>query len=112
MLAAGDPVELGGRVVAKHEPVGHELRLDAPDRRDHARIVRRDEPDVGEQEQVRVDRGPAVELDERTGSPIDAVPLDLRPQFVPNRRPALRRPVETTLDRFDTALERGPQHGP
>src|SRR5690606_38321298 len=76
-----------------------------------ARVIRRQEADLRNEQQRCVELGSVVVLDEGVARGIVAVAQDVRMDFPAHRRPTLLRALEfESLARFDAAVERDPGH--
>jgi len=73
--------------------------------------LRRQEADDRQQQQARVESLAAVALDEAAELGVEAVPANLRVNFVSHRAPALDRAfLAELLHRLHRAIERHPGH--
>ena len=77
--------------VALDEAVARQVALDRVDRADHARVVRRQEPDERDQQRRRVELVGAVGLRERVELDVERLAAHLLVDLVPHPAPALDR---------------------
>src|SRR5712692_10850855 len=89
---AGQAVVDPLRPVPQHEPVHHELALDGFDGADDARMGRRQESDLRQQQQRRIEVVRTIGLHEGVAGFAEAALADLVADFLPQRAPALDRP--------------------
>ena len=106
------PFEAVGGPVAQQQPVDLQLAADGVDRPQHAGVVPGDEARAREQEQGRVQVGPAERLGEYPAGGVVAVALDRDPDRRPGGGPAPHRRREAgRLGQAQPAVQRHPaQH--
>ena len=116
-LVAGQAVDAGVGRVAVDEAVAGQPALDRGDRRQHARIVGRQEAHVRDQQHARVERVGAVRLRERADALVvparQQVGADVLAQRAPARQSLYecrRRVLPEPLDVLDAAIHRHPRH--
>ena len=96
--------------VAEHEAVVDQLALDGLHRRHHPRVLRRQEADLGDEEQARVERIAPVELGEAPPRRVPALLADVGVDPVAHRAPAVDRALEPELLHHFTVRSSATQH--
>ena len=110
-LLAGQPVIALCRQVAAQEAVVRQLALDRVDGSDDARIIRREEPHPGQQQEARIQLRPPVGLHERVALGVEPVGHDLGVDGVTQLLPTVRRAGQAEVpDALDHAVRRHPGH--
>src|SRR5206468_8854321 len=94
-------------VVAQHQTIDQKLAFDRRDRAAHARILRRQEAELGDQQQAGIEVTRAVALDEAAEIAIETLAADVIVNFGGDGAPAIDRAVELEAFRaLDRAIER------
>src|SRR5215469_12443001 len=110
-FARRQSIRPGGAWVAAHKPIMHKLALDRRDRAANAQIVRRQKPELRDEQQRSVELARAVMPDEGAAFVIIALREDLLGDLVAQTLPMSTRSVEPVLfDRFDRTVESYPGH--
>ena len=98
-------------LVAHHEAVAHQLRLDRGDGAAHTDVAGRQEVDERDHQQARVELRAAVCLHERVSIRVEAVGADVVVDLLAHLAPFLQRSLTAELlDRAYRAIERHPRH--
>src|ERR1051326_727971 len=110
-LARRQPVLGRAGVVAQHQTIDQELALDRRDRAAHARVLRGQETERGNQQQARIEIAGAVALHETAEVLVETVAADVRVNLGAQGAPAIDRAFEPKAFRaLDRAIECDPGH--
>ncbi|MNV51945.1 hypothetical protein D3C71_1440120 [compost metagenome] len=112
-LIARQPVVAVLRGIAQQQAVAQQLTFNGLHGARHARIVRRQEPHLRNQQQAGVQRRAAVVLHKGIAFCVVAVSTDVVADLVGKRAPALHRPFQAeALAGLHGAVQRHPAHQP